>query len=87
MTLSSTPTFICKDRDLDSFALKISLSHGMKIEDFEHQKFKKGFTVVVKNARRGGVVNGKQGYIETKLEDVQVSIFSLRSLDIAHSPG
>lgn len=72
MTLSDTPTFICKDRDSTTFALKIILPKNLGIERFEYQKFKKGLTVVVKNARRGGVVDGRQGYIETGLENVQV---------------
>jgi hypothetical protein len=47
----------------------------MGIEKFEYTKFKKGFTVVVEDAKRSGVVDGKQGYIESKLEDIKVRVY------------
>ena len=34
--------------------------------------FKKGFTVVVPNARRSGVSEGKQGFVEVPVGDVKV---------------
>jgi hypothetical protein len=75
MTLSSTPTFICKDRDSVSFAVKIVLPQGMGLEQFEYKRFKKGFTIVVRDARKGGVVGGKQGFIESSLDNIEVCIF------------
>jgi hypothetical protein len=79
MTLSTVPTFICKDRDSVSFALKVVLPAGSSIESFDYKRFKKGFTVAVNNPRRSGVVGGKQGFIEARLSDVEVgdSLLSL----------
>ena len=34
--------------------------------------FKKGFTVVVPNARRSGVGEGKQGFVEVPVGEVKV---------------
>lgn len=50
-----------------------------KIESFDYKKFKKGCTVVVKDARRSGVIDGKQGFIETRLDNVQVSVLYVQS--------
>lgn len=61
MTLSTTPTYICKDRNKAEFAIKFVPRQGDKLDT---TLLKKGHTIVVKNARRSGVKDGKQGYIE-----------------------
>jgi len=61
MTLSITPTYICKDRNKAEFAIKFVPLRGDKLDT---TLLKKGHTIVVKNARRSGVKDGKQGYIE-----------------------
>lgn len=40
---------------------------------FDDAAFKKGFTVVVRDALRVGVREGKQGFVEVELGDVKVS--------------
>jgi len=61
MTLSTTPTYICKDRNKAEFAIKFVPRMG---DILDTTLLKKGHTIVVKNAGRSGVKDGKQGYIE-----------------------
>ena len=75
MTFSDTPTFICKDRENVSFALKLHVTGS----NSDVSQLKKGVTVVVKGAERSGVVDGKQGYVGALAEEVQVCIFLFRS--------
>jgi hypothetical protein len=78
MTLGANPTFICKDRSGTSFAVSIQLS-GKGEGKFPHMKgFKKGYTIVVRGARRFGVKDGKQGSVRVGVEGVEVCFsFSL----------
>jgi hypothetical protein len=72
MTLGANPTFICKDRSGISFAVRILLPEK-KEGKFPHVKgFKKGYTIVVKDARRFGVKDGKQGSVRMGMESVEV---------------
>jgi hypothetical protein len=72
MTLGANPTFICKDRSGVSFAVTIQLPEEEEGK-FPHVKgFKKGYTIVIKEARRFGVKDGKQGSVRVGVEDVEV---------------
>jgi hypothetical protein len=71
MTLGANPTFICKDRSSVSFAVTIQLPEKEEGK-FPHLKgFKKGYTIVVKGARRFGVKDGKQGSVRVGVEGVE----------------
>lgn len=71
MTFSDTPTFICKDREAASFALK--LVHVPSVFDIKSLKI--GWSVVVPGARRSGVVKEKQGYVEVAAKDIHVRLY------------
>jgi hypothetical protein len=78
MTLSTSPTFILKDRVNVSFALTIKLPPPLVDEQkymgkFDASSFKKGFTAVIRNPKRKGVKEGKVGFVECGVEDVSVS--------------
>ncbi len=77
MTISTSPTFILKDRSSTSFALtlkvpKEQVQEGVQGGGFDVKGFKKGFTVVVPGARRSGVKEGKAGFVETPSGSVKV---------------
>jgi hypothetical protein len=72
MTLSSTPTFICKDITSSSFAVKILIN--TEISDFRYKRFKKGFTIAIRGAKKKGSEEGKQGFVEVEEGDVLVGI-------------
>lgn len=79
MTLSTSPTFVLKDRINVGFALTIKLPPPLVDEKkymgkFDASLFKKGFTAVVRNPVRKGVREGKLGFVETSVEDVVVRI-------------
>lgn len=61
MTLSTTPTYICKDRDQREFAIKFVPGGGAKLDT---KVMRKEHTIVVKNAKRSGVKDGKQGFVQ-----------------------
>lgn len=78
MTISNSPTFICQDLSGQSFAVTIRLpADGVKPEvrggGYDSKPWKKGHLVLVKNAMRAGVTEAKQGFIETRKEDILVS--------------
>jgi hypothetical protein len=74
MTLGANPTFICKDRSGVFFAVTIQLLDKEEGK-FPHVKgFKKGYTIVVKGARRFGIKDGKQGSVRVGVEDVEVCL-------------
>ena len=76
MTLSTNPTFVCKDQSNSSFALTIKLvDHGSAAPKFEVKGFKKGYTILIRGAKRYGVREGKQGFVNAVMEDVKVSFF------------
>jgi len=73
MTLSTSPTFILKDRSSTSFALTLKLpkneiQEGVRGGGYDVKGFKKGFTVVVKGARRSGVKEGKAGFVQVDVD-------------------
>lgn len=72
MTFSDTPTFICKDREAASFALKLTRVPG----SFDVKSLKTGWSVVVAGASRSGVVKEKQGFVEVAADEIKVR-FSL----------
>ena len=76
MTFSHTPTIICKDRTNASFALKLDLDvrteEGQKA--FSGMKLKKGTAIVVKDAKRNGVREGKQGFIQVGVDGLKVCL-------------
>jgi hypothetical protein len=77
MTLGANPTFICKDRSGVSFAVTIQLPEKEEGK-FPHVKgFKKGYTIVVKDAKRFGVKDGKQGSVRVGVESVEVCLSCL----------
>lgn len=69
MTFSETPTFICKDRENVSFALKIFL--GGPESGFDVKKMKKGLSVIVRGAERT-VKDGKQGFVGVLGNELEV---------------
>jgi hypothetical protein len=77
MTISTSPTFICKDPSDSPFALTLripaaSVKEGVRGGGYDVRAFKKGFAVVVPEARRSGVKDGKQGFVEVGVGDVKV---------------
>jgi hypothetical protein len=77
MTLSTSPTFICKDVSSTPFALTLripaaSITEGVRGGGYDVRGFKKGFTVVVPGATRSGVKEGKQGFVEVAVGSVKV---------------
>lgn len=72
MTLSANPTFVCKDKSSQSFAVTIKPRSGAP--PFDSKPFKKGYTMVVSNARIHGIEGGKQGFISTTPEHVKVNL-------------
>jgi hypothetical protein len=77
MTLSTSPTFICNDPSNTPFALTLRIpasqvKQGVQGGGYDVSAFKKGFTVVVPNARRSGVGEGKQGFVEVPVGEVKV---------------
>lgn len=84
MTLSTSPTFICKDPSNAPFALTLRLppstvKEGVRGGGYDVGGFKKGFTFVVPRARRSGVSEGKQGFVEVPVGDVKVGVISMRN--------
>ena len=76
MTLSTNPTYVCKDKSGASFAVSIKLADvGSAVPKFEVKGFKKGYTIVVRGAKRYGVREGKQGFVNAVAEDIMVSSF------------
>jgi hypothetical protein len=73
MTLGTNPTFICKDRDMVPFAVTIKLNSSFKTEIFDAKTCKKGYTMAIREARKYGVKEGKQGFIETIPGKIKVS--------------
>jgi hypothetical protein len=78
MTLSTSPTFICKDPSGSPFALTLRIpaalvKAGVQGGGYDVSGFKKGFAVVVPGARRSGVSEGKQGFVEVPVGEVKVS--------------
>jgi hypothetical protein len=78
MTLSTSPTFICKDPSGSPFALTLRIpaalvKAGVRGGGYDVSGFKKGFAVVVSGARRSGVGEGKQGFVEIPVGEVKVS--------------
>lgn len=71
MTFSDTPTFICKDREAASFALKITHVPS----NFDAKRLKTGWSVVVAGASKSGVVKDKQGFVEVPAEELHVRLF------------
>lgn len=68
MTLGANPTFVCKDRSGSSFAVTIKVAGG----GFDVKGCKKGYTIVIPDARRFGVKDGKQGFVEVAAAKVKV---------------
>jgi hypothetical protein len=71
MTLGANPTFICKDRDTAPFAVMIKLDSASK-EGFDVKAYKKGHTMAIRDAKKYGVKEGKQGFVETTTEKIKV---------------
>jgi hypothetical protein len=75
MTLSTNPTYVCKDKSGSSFAVTLKpADDGTGVPSFEVKGFKKGHTIVIRRAKRYGVKEGKQGFINAGMEDVKVSL-------------
>jgi len=90
MTLSTNPTFICKDRSGAPFALTLKLPRHMQKEDLrggglDFKLYKKGWTVVVREPARSGVKDGKQGFVECEVEESLVIPASLEKLAGMHN--
>lgn len=65
MTLGTNPTFICKDRDMGPFAVTIKLGLSSPGETFDVKACKKSYTMAIHEAKKYGVKEGKQGFVET----------------------
>jgi hypothetical protein len=72
MTFGTNPTYICKDRDVVPFAVTIKLNSSAKEEPFDVKSCKKGYTLVISDAKKYGVRDGKQGFVETAPEETRV---------------
>lgn len=88
MTLSTNPTFICKDRSGAPFALTLKLPRHMQKDDMrggglDFKLYKKGWTVVVRRPVRSGVKDGKQGFVECEVEESLVCFESRDLKEIA----
>jgi hypothetical protein len=70
MTLGTNPTFVCKDRDNSPFAVTIKLGSG---ENFDAKACRKGYMMAIRGARKFGVKEGKQGFVETSVGMITVS--------------
>jgi len=84
MTFTNIPTFICKDREDVTFALKFHVPRdgkdlGLEVKEVI-KKLKKGVSVVVPGASRGGVKDGKQGFIEVRPEEIMTIPTSIGNL-------
>jgi len=92
MTLSTNPTLICKDVATTPFAVVIDLSRNTGsplqeqpgiaptlLQNFDFKPFRKGHTLVIRNARRHGV-GEKQGFIKVAREDVTIIPASIDTL-------
>ena len=80
MTLATNPTFVCKDRDIVPFAVTIKLDSNPQGERFDVKACKKGHTMAILDAKKYGVKEGKQGFIETtpgKIKASQTRLFGL----------
>lgn len=73
MTLGINPTFICKDRDMVPFAVTIKLDATAKGGNFDVKSCKKGYTMAIRDAKKYGAKEGKQGFIETTMDKIKVS--------------
>ena len=71
MTMGINPTFICKDCELSPFAVMIKLNASVE-GFFDVKACKKGYTMAILNAKKYGVKEGKQGFVETTPEEIQV---------------
>ncbi|KAK2627117.1 hypothetical protein QTJ16_003083 [Diplocarpon rosae] len=85
MTVSTSPTFILKDRSSTSFALTLKVpadrvQAGVPGGGFDVRAFRKGFTVVVPRAKRSGVKEGKAGFVQTPSGSVQIIPASVEKL-------
>jgi hypothetical protein len=78
MTLGTNPTFICKDRNMVPFAVTIKLSSGSAAEMFDVKICKKGYTMAIQQAKKYGVKEGKQGFVETTPGNIKVNGLSRR---------
>lgn len=55
------------------FAVTIKLDSSAKGEKFDVKACKKGYTMAIRDAKKYGVKEGKQGFIETTVEGIKVS--------------
>lgn len=84
-TLSTSPTYICKDSKRNLFAVTVKLPAN-EVRDnirgggFDVTAWKRGWCLAILDAKKSGVDNGKQGFILVKKADVMVFPFSLERL-------
>ncbi|TQS36616.1 hypothetical protein Golomagni_02929 [Golovinomyces magnicellulatus] len=84
-TLSTSPTYICKDRNGQQFAVTVRLPPAEIKSDlrgggFDVTAWKRGWCLAIPNAKRHGVENGKQGYIVAEKENIMVFHSNLERL-------
>jgi hypothetical protein len=81
MTLSTNPTFICKDRTDSPFAVMVKFDGYTSGLPFDVKACKKGYTMCVARARRSGATEGRQGFVKAEVGDVIVGSMLLDLLD------
>lgn len=73
MTLGTSPTFICKDREAVAFAVTIKLdSSSSQDAMFDVKTCRKGHCMAILDAKKFGVKEGKQGFVETRPGRIKV---------------
>ncbi|RKF62902.1 putative zinc mynd-type domain containing protein [Erysiphe neolycopersici] len=84
-TLSTSPTYICKDIKRNLFAITVKLpanevKNNIRGGGFDVTAWRRGWCLAILGAKKSGVENGKQGFIHVNKADVMVFPFSLERL-------
>lgn len=84
-TLSTSPTYICKDRNGQQFAVTVrippaEIKSDLRGGGFDVTAWKRGWCLAIPNAKRHGVENGKQGYIVAEKKNIMVFHSNLERL-------
>ncbi|KHJ32972.1 putative zinc mynd-type domain containing protein [Erysiphe necator] len=84
-TLSTSPTYICKDSKGKLFAVTVKIpaneiKENVRGGGFDVTAWKRGWCLVIPEPKRSGVENGKQGFIALHKADVMVFPTSLERL-------
>ncbi|KAL3422241.1 hypothetical protein PVAG01_06397 [Phlyctema vagabunda] len=84
MTLSTNPTYILSDSSGQNFACVLRMPTEAASEGagpkFEVESFKKKHTLVLRDAERSGVRDGKQGHVAKGIDEVMIIPASVERL-------